>query len=237
MDSGEDIKQEAITFIKKNKSLLISTFADLSVCPAADKPVTYFMAGSPGAGKTEVSKRFINGLEKRNKNFKAVRIDADEIKEIIPSYDKTNSDLVQNGASLGVQKLYDYCLDKKQNVLVDNTFSNFGISCNNIERSLKRGREVGIIYIYQDPLLAWDFTKSRGLVEGRYIPKDFFIESFFNAKNNVDKVKQIYGEKVNVFLVIKSYTNGIEKTHFNVDEIDNYIKIVYDHKLLEEKLC
>jgi hypothetical protein len=55
---------------------------------------------------------------------------------------------------------------------------------------LDKGRKVAIFYIYQDPLIAWKFTQIREKVEGRYIPKEAFIDAFFNAKENVEKMKK-----------------------------------------------
>ncbi len=48
--------EEAKKFIKKNKKLLIEKFANLDLYKPVVSPVTIFMAGSPGAGKTEFSK-------------------------------------------------------------------------------------------------------------------------------------------------------------------------------------
>lgn len=47
---------------KDNKKIIIQKFADLSIYLPVQNPTTYFMAGSPGAGKTEYSKSFIKEL-------------------------------------------------------------------------------------------------------------------------------------------------------------------------------
>ena len=47
------------------------------------------MAGSPGAGKTEYSKRFVDGV-KKDTGASIVRIDGDEIREILPQYNGSN---------------------------------------------------------------------------------------------------------------------------------------------------
>ena len=130
-------------FIKNNKELLIEKFAKLESIPSKDSPFSIFMAGSPGAGKTEFSKAFI----KSNSLISAVRIDADEIKEIIPQYNGHNSDVVQGASALGVEKIYDFALKNNQNVIIDGTFANYKISYSNIKRSIKKNRIVGIFYI------------------------------------------------------------------------------------------
>ena len=111
------ISQKAVKFIKQNKELLIKKFANEKIFKPVENPMSLFMAGSTGAGKTEFSKALI-----RNLGYPIVRIDADEIKEIIPQYTGANSDVVQGASSLGVEKLYDYVLKKKLHVIIDGTF-------------------------------------------------------------------------------------------------------------------
>jgi len=77
--SAEDIKlqNKAVKFIKDNKKLLINKFANPEIYTPRKEPITIFMAGMPGAGKTEISKGLVNELK-----TKPVRIDADEIREL-----------------------------------------------------------------------------------------------------------------------------------------------------------
>ena len=230
------IGEEAIKFIKSNKKLLIQTFANPSIYLPSNQPSTFFMAGSPGAGKTEFSKTFIESLLKENPPIKLVRIDPDAIRDLLPQYKGGNAYQVQGAAALGVQKLFDYIQDKKLNALIDGTFWDLEIEKKNIDRALNKGRKVGIFYVYQDPLIAWDFTKKREAVEGRNVTKDFFIRSFFLAKANVNKVKQLYKDKVVLNLVIKDYKNKVREVHLDIDEVDKYLKFGYNEKTLREKL-
>lgn len=223
---------DAKKFIKDKKKLLIEKFAKLESFPSKDNPFSIFMAGSPGAGKTEFSKAFIQS----NPSISAVRIDADEIKEIIPQYNGHNSNIVQGASALGVEKIYDFVLKNNQNVIVDGTFAKYKISYNNVKRSIKKNRIVGVFYIYQDPFIAWDFTRKRGKLEGRYVPKEMFIESFFAARENVKRIKLDFKDKVKIFLIKKDCTNGIEKAWFNISDIDNHLKMEYTAKSLKLKL-
>ena len=222
--------ESAKEFIKKNKNLLFEKFASSKIYKPNENPISLFMAGSPGAGKTEYSKRFI---ERFDSNI--VRIDADEIREIIPQYNGANSDVVQGAASIAVDMLYSYTLKNKYNLLLDGTFAKFNIVYRNIERSINKNREVAIHYIYQDPLVAWEFTKKREKLEGRMVPKKVFIESFFNAKNNVIKIKSIFKDKIKVYLIIKDYSNNIKESYLDV-HIDSYLKIKYSERKLNEIL-
>ena len=218
---SKNLSEEAKKFIKSNKQLLFKKFADGDILKPKENPVSIFMAGSPGAGKTEYSKRLIKKFESD-----IARIDADEIREIIPCYTGANSDVVQGAASIGVDILYNYTLKNKYNLLLDGTFSKFNIAYRNIERSINKGRQVIVCYVYQEPLAAWEFTKKREKIEGRKIPQKAFVESFINAKNNVVKIKSLFQKKVEVYLIIKDYTNNIKNSYFDV-YIDSYIKKNY----------
>lgn len=136
----EDKKsEEAIQFIKKNRQLLIDKFASDEVCPPSSNPVAIFMAGSPGAGKTEFSRNYLAISGK-----KAVRIDADDIRQIVPGYTGKNSDSVQGAAALGVEKLFDYALKTNKDLILDATFVDDKKAIQNIERCLKKCRRVTI---------------------------------------------------------------------------------------------
>ncbi len=226
--------EDAKEFIKKNKRLLFEKFANDKIYKPNKTPISLFMAGSPGAGKTEYSKALIEIAKKSAKPI--VRIDADEIREMLPQYNGANSDVVQNAASIGVHKLYDYILKNRLNAMIDGTFANFEIVHRNIKRSLSRGRSVGIYYIYQDPIVAWEFTKKREKLEGRRVPRKVFIESFFNSKINVNKIKSIFKDDVKIYLVIKNYSNNIEKFYPKVVNIDNHIKTMYSKEKLNQLL-
>jgi len=239
MNTLSDQQKDAIAidakeFIKKNEKLLIETFADPKLYPPRKNPFSIFMAGSPGAGKTEFSRGLIDSVENP---LYAVRIDADEIKGLIPQYTGKNSDIIQGAASLGVEKLYDNALHNNQNVIVDGTLQNYDKAFSNIKRSIDKKRFVVIFYLYQDPLIAWGFTKKREKLEGRHIPKEAFINAFFAAKENVNKLKSEFKEKVVVFLIKKTdINNNKESVRINIDNIDNYIKEKYTKNSLNSKL-
>ena len=233
------LQDDAFEYVKNHNSELISKFASLDEYPTILNPEAFFMAGSPGAGKTEYSRRFIKLLEEKDDKRKIVRIDADEIRDFLPMYDKHNSDLVQRAAVKGVDILLNKVFDKDQEFLLDATFAVFGISYKNIARALKHGRKISIFYIHQDPLKAWQLTQIRENIEGRKVPKDVFIKAYFNAKENVSKIKAEFGKEVTLTLIDKNYSlgaEGLEKTFINIDSIDNYLKMKYNTNYLEENL-
>lgn len=236
MDDSSQIASKARNYIKANKSKLCQRFANLSAYPSVENPSAYFMAGSPGAGKTEFSKSFIKELIEKEPTRRIVRIDADEVRDFIPFYDKTNAHKIQGAAALGVEKLLDYVLKNNQDFVLDATFADYEKSRTNILRAIHKNRKVGIIYLYQDPIIAWEFTQKREALEGRNIPLEMFITAFFAAKENVNKIKAEFGDKVELWLIIKNLEQGIEKTHFNIDNVDSYLKIDYTKQSLKEKL-
>jgi len=79
--------------------------------------------------------------------------------------------------------------------LLDGTLANEQV---NVERSLRRNRDITIVYVYQDTLLAWEFVKARELTEGRNIPKPSSSGSFFSAKEVVKVLKQKFRPQLKV---------------------------------------
>jgi len=236
MNEGDTIlAQQAINYIKVNKKKLVEEFTSLSTFLADEVPVSVFMAGSPGAGKTEFSKSLIQKFENEDKK-RVVRIDADEIRERLPGYTGENSYIFQGACSLFVNKLHDSVLHNKQNFILDGTFSNYDISCRNIKISVNKNRKVLIFYLYQDPIIAWGFTKKREMLEGRNIPKESFIRQLFAAKENVNKVKEIFGKKVQIDLIDNDFSTGLKKMSINIENIDNHISIRYTKSELESVL-
>lgn len=143
--------EQAKEWVRKHKKELIERFAGDEVCPSTEQQLTIFMAGSPGAGKTETSKSLIQDVYKPY-NIPVVRIDPDEMRSAIPHYKGDNTDEVKGASFLAVEKLYDYVLAQGKNAILDSTFSKYEKQEKNIARALAKGRMVQIVYVYQDPL-------------------------------------------------------------------------------------
>ena len=223
------VSDDAYKEVKKKKKQIIDKFANIENYPAVENPFTIFMAGSPGAGKTEFSEDFDPDLFKfvEHQDTKIVRIDADEIRHLLDQFTGSNASEVQRAASKGVDFLFDHVQKKCQNAIVDGTFANREISFKNVDRALGRNRSVGIFYIYQTPQVAWEFTKKRNKIEKRDISKQVFINAFFSAKDNVNEVKEMLKDKIMVDLIIKNYENKDLKYHINIQNIDHHIKESY----------
>jgi hypothetical protein len=66
-------------------------------------------------------------------------------------------------------------LKQRQSFLLDGTLASYEVAQGNIERALGKGRLVQILYVYQEPLLAWTFVQAREACEGRRILRKDFI--------------------------------------------------------------
>ncbi len=234
-----DISEEAYQWVRKNKKKIIDRF--IGNTPPVDNPVSFFTAGSPGAGKTEYSKTFIKDLnkifqEKYQKDYPIARIDADDIRIILKDYNGSNSSLFQRASVLAVNILHDYVLKKNINFLLDGTFASEKYAVENIERSLKKNRKVQILYLFQNPLHAWRLTKAREAKEGRNVPMEVFIRDYFSAKKIIEEMKTKFTDKISVDLVVRDFLSGETKTYSDISDIDSYMKLPYNINTLEEEL-
>lgn len=222
--------EESFAWIKLNKNKVTREFTSAAELVADVQPTTLFMAGSPGAGKTEVSKRLIEKFKQR-----PIRIDADEIRIICPGYTGSNAHLFQKAATKGVHILYDYALDKNFNVILDGTFA-YGDALKNIERSLEHGRKIEIYFVYQDPIQAWDFTKKREELEKRKVSKEVFIDAFFKSRENVNLAKENFQDRIELHLIIKDFKKNIERLELNIQKVEYYLKKRYTKEELNKLL-
>ena len=137
-------------------------------------------------------------------------------------YTGSNAYLFQPAVSILVAAIHDFSLKKKQSFILDGTLSNFEIADKNISRSLKRKRHVQILYIYLNPEKAWEFVQARERKEGRKIPSDQFVEQYFRARKNVNKLKQKYGSSIKVDLLLKDIDGSNRLYKAGIDCIDHH---------------
>ncbi len=228
------IQEEALVFARANKKNIATRFTDKSRFAPEESPVSVFMAGSPGAGKTETSIELLVALSE--KAIEILRIDPDDLRHELPNYTGDNSWLFQKGVSVLVEKIHDFALKQKQSFLLDGTLSNYDKAKQNISRSLKKRRVVQILYIYQEPKLAWEFVQSREAVEGRHILPEHFIEQYFAARKVVNRLKSEFGADIKVDLLLKNTDNTNRFYKAGVDQIDNHVPEKYTPADLENIL-
>lgn len=132
-----EIEARAIAYVTEHRRSLARTIADPVRYPPEENPVSVFMAGSPGAGKTEASQALIDQL-----GGAGLRIDPDDYRELIPGYDGKNSSLFQRAIVRLVDKVLDEAFKRGQSFILDGTLSNYEVASRNIRRALGKGRAV-----------------------------------------------------------------------------------------------
>ena len=202
---------------KGNKRNFVNKFLERYKDNKSESPVAIFMAGLPGAGKTEISRY----LAKELGNF--VRIDMDEIAEQIPGYKPENANDFREAATLLVNTTLKEVYRNNISFILDGTFGS-SYALRNIERALKHGYYPIISYIHQDPKCAFDFTVAREKVERRGIEKSGFIKTYFNIKQNLDEAFRKYSKEIAVEIILKNTDNNIKKaisnaSHSEFDEV------------------
>ena len=213
------IWDDAIAFARSNKKAIGRRLTSIDIYPAEEEPVSVFMSGSPGAGKTEASIALVTLFS----NSAILRIDPDELRSEFPEYRGGNAYLFQGAVSILVSKILDFALDRRQSFLLDGTLSNLDVARQNVDRSLAKGRYVQILYVYQNPLLAWEFVKAREQAEGRRILVEHFVEQYFAARDVVNRLKLEYGKDIHVDLLQKHIDNSDRLYKAGVEKIDYHI--------------
>eukprot|EP01133_Synstelium_polycarpum_P006116 gene6116-7083_t len=230
--SEQEVSDEALRFARSNKKMIARRLTDKAIYPPEEAPVSVYMAGSPGAGKTEASIALVNLFA----DTPILRIDPDELRSEFVAYTGGNSWLFQRGVSILVEKILDFAMDQQQSFLLDGTFSNIDVARRNVDRSLRKGRFVQILYVYQDPRLAWDFVKAREEAEGRRIRKEHFIDQYFAARDVVNALKLEYGGDIHVDLLLKHIDNSGRLYKAGVEKIDYHIPERHTRADLEARL-
>lgn len=233
-EEEEAIEHKAFTFARSNRQAIANKYTSREVYLPEKDPVSVFMAGSPGAGKTEASKVLIASTDGNDQHI--LRIDADELRCEFDDYIGANSYLFQKAVSILVERIHDNALKRQQSFILDGTLSNLNKAISNIERSIRKGRFVQIIYVYQHPLQAWKFVQAREIVEGRKILAQTFIEQHFSAWEVVNELKVYFGKKISIDLLLKNIDGSNRVYKANIDRIDNHIGDQYNADLLAKEL-
>lgn len=204
-------------FARANRRRIARELTDPDTYSPEDNPVAVFMAGSPGAGKTEAS----DALSRRF--GRVLRIDPDELRALFPGYCGGNAWVYQRATTKLVEKVVDEAFDNSQTFILDGTLSNYEVAQRNVRRALRAGRVVQIVYVYQDPIQAWQFVRQREAVEGRSLPKDQFIEQYFGSRRVVNRLKEEFGTSLYLDVIMKNIDGTNRHYHRNVNSVDPHI--------------
>ena len=228
--TDDDIIAKSIAKAKKIKKQLAKNMIDH--LPEEESAVSVFMAGSPGAGKTETGKSIISQF-KQEHGVEVVHIENDELRKEFEDYQGLNSSLFQRPATLLVEAIHDRALKKKVSFLLDSTLSSFEKAKSNIERSLSKGRYVLIIFVYQEPEQAWRLVQAREVVEGRRVPPEVFVEQFIESQCVVSKLKMLFKDKIDIIFMEKNIDGTKDQSYFDVADIDVLFDKKYNRATLE----
>ena len=163
--TDETISENAFQYVKSEKR----TIRNLTFQYNNTKKKIIFMAGSPGAGKTEMA----SGMSKQ---LKIDSIEADKIRQYCPHYNGHNSHLFQRASSKAVNTLVDYAFKNDISFILDGNFANYKIQKENIDRALKKSYEIEIRFVNINIEDAKRYTIDRERTEGRRITDEIFRE-------------------------------------------------------------
>ncbi|CAH6837047.1 UDP-N-acetylglucosamine kinase [Vibrio chagasii] len=219
------IRDRAVIFAKKNRTKICRRLTDKAVYLPEEAPVSVFMSGSPGAGKTESSKELVASIS--DGHVQVLRLDPDDLRIEFEDYDGSNSYLFQRAVVILVERSMDYIFKNGQSFLLDGTLSSYHVAEKNIQRSLDKDRDVLIIFVYQRPELAWEFVNAREKVEGRKILPEHFVEQFFGSQAVIEALKEKFGKNIQVDLLMKDNDGSTRTYHSNVSSLKPYLKPNY----------
>lgn len=192
-----ELEKKAIEYLNENKQIFLEQYSN-KIKPLDEKNAI-FTAGMSGVGKTEFGIFF----KERNPDF--LHIDTDDIRDFFKpvGYDGQNSNIFQKVASRGFNELFNYSLKQEYSIILDSNLSNISQAIQNIERLLKRGYNIQIYYLYNNPKVCFEYATRREIVTHRKVPKDVFIRSNINSYNTILEIKLIFKDSINLHFIDK----------------------------------
>src|SRR3989344_5468087 len=189
------IRDQAIAYVREHRDKIIHEIAGDKKY-IGNPALSIFMAGSPGAGKTETSKVLLSLFDNTPLQNNIIRLDPDEIRGLLPQYQGGNAHIFQQPIAIATNYIFNHVIKENMHILLDGTFSNYDYAYQNVTKSLKKNRVIIIMYSYVDPISAWAFTQAREAKEGRKITKQVFIDALFGSLETIKKIQSTFGNKV-----------------------------------------
>jgi UDP-N-acetylglucosamine kinase len=215
-----------LDWARKHKKKLAREFIRKVEYEVHEQPAGIFTAGLPGAGKTEFTQELL-----KNIIDPTLRIDMDEIAQLIEGYSPMKANLFRSGASVILAKIYDEVTKTGLDFIFDGTFAHDN-ALKNLQRAIDHKYITKLYYIHQEPEVAWKFTKDRELVEKRSIDREGFIATYYRLHENLRLLQENYKD-VTISVIVKDASNKIGEIFENVENIYQYIPRPLDRKQLE----
>lgn len=168
---AKDAKQKARQ-IKEEK------YAELVKNIELHKPRVLFTSGSPGAGKSEVVKSLLT--ERKD----LLVLDPDMYREYFDGYTGDNAAVFTPAATELLSYFIDNSMKERYNLVIDTNFIDTGVAKRNILNALKNNYNVSILYVYMDPVIAWEFVKTRQ----RKVDPETFKRNLLKCRTTVAQV-------------------------------------------------
>lgn len=205
---------------------IINSFIDDVVCIQQDEPIAILMGGSPASGKSSFLKKYAPYLLKED----LLRIDADEVRSMLPEYEGWNAsqthletkDIVEtllSDRTIGIPCEFD--------LIYDGTMNNTKSYKPLIALLKKLGYKIFAVYIDNVP---YEVIKKRALERyqksGRFVPMEVIDDFFAKGKKALNKIK----EQVDGYMIIDGSNRDyeiIEKGGMQLPKTRKYGKLGY----------
>ncbi len=249
----EHIRNAALAYINSHKDTLIQQFIlDYKVIPIPTFSI--FMAGVPGAGKTEFAEEYVKRINASFKQFVAdkkvanalsrhgidisvyrnllVHLDIDRIREFIPQYQKTNTTcgvkgnahIIQSAAGAGLEILRRYCINNDISFLLDGTFGNQFSTFDRLIRKMRRQGRKITIF----------YVYSHPTVAWQFTKKREIVEGRNITKENF--IKQYFKSIDNIRRAKEKFGDNIELNCILKDRDNRIKKILFNESSLDNIL-
>ena len=216
-------------YSKKRRELhidIINSFIGDVVCIEQDEPIAILMGGSPASGKSSFLKKYAPYLLKED----LLRIDADEVRSMLPEYEGWNAsqthletkDIVEtllSDRTIGIPCEFD--------LIYDGTMNNTKSYKPLIALLKKLGYTIFAVYIDNVP---YEVIKKRALERyqesGRFVPMEVIDDFFEKGKKALNKIK----EQVDGYMIIDGSNRDyeiIEKGGMQLPKTRKYAKLGY----------
>lgn len=187
-----------------------------------------FLAGAPGAGKTEWIESFPD-IEHY------VILDTDLYRSLFEGYMGSNASKFHQLASHVMDRMYSFCIKQRYNMIVDGTFSNQQKAQENIAQCEKKNIPFSIVLVIQDPVISYLYTKKREQEKLRNVPREAFIEKFYRSIEVIREMYSLY-PKALIFITKKLKKVNPKFSDIQVkdiEQIDKLTNYTYNAKELE----
>lgn len=158
-----------------------------ALVPEGQQPTVDIVMGPPGAGKTSA----IQAILGQEAIDKAILIDNDDVKEMLPGWDRKLAGAFQEEASDITDRLYERVFERRNNVILSIVGRNQAALRELISEVKKRGFKVNLRLMDLEPEKAVVRAVERFERGGRFVDPVYVLEGVgLNPQQNYDKLKE-----------------------------------------------